>query len=664
MKTKGMLLLLILATLIAPKAEGVEVHERAIVPSRPGANRLPVDVTLMIAAAPIRYREEASPETLAGGLEDLRIYTGEGKEVPYLLVMSEPPQPRWRPGHLLRVQPTRTTSGLEVDLRASALIDRIRVEGLPAPFLKRLRLEAGGDRERWVLLVDEGTIFDLPDERLKQTEIRFPAGEYRHLRITWDDSSSARVGLPSGVSARLVSAATPPRERLALELTPRDSEPGRSRYRLKLPGPNLPIAALELEVENRYVLRSAAIQEAILHSGEIRPRVIGTGELKRAEREGLVASDLRIQIQRPSGSELDLIVENGDNPPLDVRAVWAELAPLPSVYFEVSTVEPLIARYGDRERPRPRYDLEALQPHLDVATLPRAHWGEPRVSGEAPDRSPLSIIGSPIDTSRFEYRRNIPAEEVGLNSLLLDEAVLAHSTLGDIRIVDEEGRQIPYLLEKRDEPLIVDLSLGRRESGSERRSLYRIRLPHETIPGPARLLLRTPARLFTRRVTLAVPQDDGRDGQKVISAAQWTHAEPESDAAALVVEIPLDRLRELVLGIDEGDNPPLDLLPPRLLLPSYRLRFFYPAGSQLTLHYGDPQLAAPRYDLALLSSRLFSLPAHEIRPASERAALLPAKPSASRFFYAALCAVVLVLLVILGRMLRLHDERERAASEE
>ncbi len=61
---------------------------------------------------------------------------------------------------------------------------------------------------------------------------------------------------------------------------------------------------------------------------------------------------------------------------------------------------------------------------------------------------------------------------------------------------------------------------------------------------------------------------------------------------------------ELVLVVDEGDNAPLPLTKARLLLPSYRLRFFHAGGTPLRLVYGRDDLQPPQYDLALLAPRV------------------------------------------------------------
>ena len=106
----------------------------------------------------------------------------------------------WRSAQTLAIAPVETptlkTSGFEVDLGQAVTIDRFRIDGLAPPFLKRVRLEGSGDRERWTLLVAEGTVFNLPEERLVQTELAFTPGPYRYVRVTWDDTRSGQLPRP------------------------------------------------------------------------------------------------------------------------------------------------------------------------------------------------------------------------------------------------------------------------------------------------------------------------------------------------------------------------------------------------------------------------------------------------------------------------------------
>ncbi len=136
-----------------------------------------------------------------------------GQELQYLLVANPPDEPVWRPSAPLPIATVETstakTSGFEIDLGQAITVDGFRMDGLPPPFLKRARLEGSGDRERWTLLVAEGTLFNLPAERLVQTELAFTPGPYRYLRLTWDDTRSGRLPQP----ARGRGARSPQRSR-------------------------------------------------------------------------------------------------------------------------------------------------------------------------------------------------------------------------------------------------------------------------------------------------------------------------------------------------------------------------------------------------------------------------------------------------------------------
>jgi hypothetical protein len=680
---RGLLAILVAASALAVTGtEGREPHfryERPVLPGGAGPNRLEPDVPLLAGALPLDYAPgdgAGGLGTFRGGLGDLRFEDAAGREVPYLLVAPSRREPEWREGRLLPIAATKTTSGFEVDFGSAGTIDRLRITGLPAPFLKRFRLEGGGDRSRWTLLVPEGTLFDLPDERLRLLDVPFPAGaagEYRYLRLTWNDASSGRLPLPGGVAARLVRPVAPgPPPLVPVAFERRPSEPGKSRFHLRLPAARLPLQALDLAVPGGPLLRPAVVTEGRLASGgdtEITPVRLGEATLRRAVRGDLAAADLRIPLALPAGPDLELTVDDGNNPPLPLSGVTAELAPLPWIYFEASAA-PLTARFGDRDATSPRYDLEALRDQVGRAPTTLARWGEvrdrePKETVSA--ASPLPTLGAPVDTAKFRYRRQVPAVLPGLTSLLLDAEVLSRSPgLADPRIADAQGRQVPYLLERRDEPLSLPLpALARRAAKGDPPALsrYRIDLPYPSLPA-ARLVVATPARVFEREVRLVErpetpePQsgrrEPGEPREQIVAQSTWRHADPETPAPQLTLEVPPSPSTHFDLLVEEGDNSPLPLDPPHLLLPANRLRFFAPAGAALTLLYGQPELSPPRYDLSLLAPRLLGEAAHEIAlgPAPYRAPEPDATAQGRKIFWGALVGAVLVLLVLLARLLR------------
>jgi hypothetical protein len=663
----GLAVALVLAAAAAARAaEAPSRFERPLVPAGPGANRAAVDMPLLAGASPMRYAGvlAGGPAFPAwqGGLEDLRLFTASGREVPYLLLPPPVREERWEAASLLPIPATKASSGFEAELKAPRTIGRVRLEGLPRPFLKRFRLEGSGDRSRWTVLVPEGTLFDLPDEKLRRVEASFPPGEFRYLRVAWDDRMSGRVPLPRGVSVLVVEAPVPflP-DRASVAFSRAASEPGKSRYHLKLAGANLPIVALELGVGPGHLLRDARVTEPRLAGGEVLPHLLGGGTLRQTTREAGTASDLRISIASPSGPDLDLVVSDGDNPPLDLESVEAILAPLPSIWFEAASADPLVARFGNPALSAPRYDLEAARGAAGRTPAGEARWGALRdvASGAPPaPASPLPEFGAAVDRTRFGRSRTIQSVKGGLNAVPLDAAILAHGTLASLRIADAQGRQVPYLLERRDEPLTLELGSSDRamKDGESRRvSSYRIALGFDSLPA-SRLVLSTSARVFERPVTVTVTRRDaGRRDERVeaLARAVWRHADPETAAPPLVLDLPALDVAAVTLSVDEGDNSPLPLAPARLLLPSYRLRFFAASDEERTLLYGEPTLGSPRYDLALLAPRLVGVASNDASLGPERVNAVPAPGARDRkLFWGILVAAVLALLVLLGRLLR------------
>lgn len=632
--------------------------ERPVDISDAGPRRLVVDVTLLSGA-----RRD---------LGDLRLFGATGEEIPYLLIQPTEMTPQWIAGGVLAIPATEKTSGFEADFHESALVDALRVGGLPVPLLKRLSLEGSGDREHWAVLLPEATLFDLPADGLQQLELTFQPGNYRYLRVTWNDANTGRVPLPSFVQSRRVMRGVANRVPLSatLGVERRSGEPGMSRYRLRLPASGLPLVALKLVVENERVMRHAVVTEPRLSGTGVVPFELGRAALKRVVRGDAAAEALTIPIAAPIGPQLDLAVDDGNNPPLQLTSVVALFARQPDVYFEAAGV-PVVARYGNRRLTAPRYDLAAARDTVQIDIVPEAKWGEPRplASEEtAPPAAPPSAArGATVDVAGFATMREIPPGPAGLVSLEMDAAALAHSTgpargFSDVRIVDQEGRQVPYLLEQCVTPLVTDLPLTRRQPtgkvpNGRRLSEYSVRTSYAGLPA-SRVVLTTSARVFTRRVEIGSARPADRSHRdpwfQALAEADWTHDDNATAAPSLVLALPPVDDTEVVLRIEEGDNAALPVTSAKLTLPGYRLRFYRSANERLTLAYGQSDLSAPRYDIQLLSADILGRVATDIEAADENGsqALQPSSLVSPRVFWIVLGLAVVVLLGMTARLVR------------
>ena len=642
-------------------------YERPVATDGPGAHRLAPDAALVLGSARFAARD---------GIGDLRLFDSSGNEVPYLLAWPEDTAPTWLNAVLLPVAQTEKTSGFEADLGSAQLVDTISIEGLPSPHLKRLVLEGSGDRQRWTLLAGEGTVFDLPAERLHQHAVPFRPGPYRFLRVTWDDTNSGRVPLPRSVHARRAPSNGVEVRELTVDaqFERRPSEPGKSRYRVRLPAPGLQTTAIRLEVGGiGPIFRTVAVTEAYLQGNQAAPREIGRATVSRVVRDGVTASQLRVTFDRPSEQVLELVVDDGDNPPLDLTKVLVELPRLPWIYFEAPGA-PIVARYGDPNLRAPRYDLEAARSSIDVAAAREATWGEVREVNTPPPAPaaaapPMPDAGAPLDAGGFRIRRRLPDVDPGLVAIPLDASVLANSRgpgriFEDVRVVDDSGRQIPYLLERQEAPLSLDLALQpfegkapelrNRDGGN--RSTYIVRLPYASLPN-ATLVLETSGRVFMRTVSAGVERPPDRTRRdtwfETLATKAWAHKTQDLPAPALSLPLGTTRDDAIVIVVDEGDNSALPITKARLLLPSYRLRLYHP-GRPLTLVYGREDVSLPRYDLALLAPQVMGAEARELIPvaADDKKPGSVTSLVSPKFFWAGLVVAVLIILGIIVRLTR------------
>jgi hypothetical protein len=650
-------------------------HERTLTVTAAGPQRLDLDATVLSGAQPVSSVEFAAPRRrlVRQGPADLRLYTEAGVEVPFLFVPPPVEGQRVVTGTIAPIAATKTTSGFEVDFGdVVPSLNAVALEGIPAPFLKRFRLEGSGDRERWTVLVDEGTAFDLPAEGLQSTTLRFDGRSIRFLRVTWDDTNSARAGLPTSARAvRQDTVHTSPALQVTVLFEPRPAEPGTSRFRVRLPGSRLPLDALELTIGGGHLLRDVRVLEPRLTGagrGQLEPAVIGRARLRRVIQDGRAAEALRVAIEPPTEPELDLVFDDGDNPPIDLQDVTAVFAELPWIYFE-SQPGTLIARYGNTKALAPRYDLEAMRASIP-SMVSFARWGTERQTqsdSTPPPATPMPSRGAALALSDFKYVRPLPAGPQGLTVVPLDAAAFAHSAstsgqFGDVRILDREGLQIPYLLEKRDEPLMLDLRLERREPSEAAQarpgsSEYVVPMPHREIRG-AELVLTTRARVFQRTVRIGVLEPAGNQRRsptlRTVQTRSWRHNDDAVTAPPLTLQLPYAPAGDIVIEVDEGDNQPLPISRATLLIPSYAVRFYRTDAAPLQLAYGRRDLEAPRYDLALLSPYVLGQRAQTVSAGPEAGAgTTPAPVLVSpTMFWGVLGVAVVVLLGLVVRMVR------------
>ena len=94
---------------------------------------------------------------------------------------------------------------------------------------------------------------------------------------------------------------------------------------------------------------------------EAQPQLIGRARLTRVVRDEIAADALSIPIRPPHEPQIDLVVDDGDNPPFELTGVTAVFAELPWIYFE------------SEPRPSPRSTAIRSLPRHDTTSRRRAH---------------------------------------------------------------------------------------------------------------------------------------------------------------------------------------------------------------------------------------------------------------------------------------------------
>ncbi len=381
--------------------------------------------------------------------------------------------------------------------------------------------------------------------------------------------TAAACRIRAAVAARRVSIAAPsPAATLVAAIERRPSEPGISRYRVRLPGTRLPIVALDLDVgpgvAGGHVYRRAVVSESRFAGFEAAPVELGRAMLSRVVRDGLTASALRVPIAVPAEAELELTIDDGANEPLDLRAVAVVLAELPWIYFE-APAGAVTAQSGDLTLPQPQYDLEAVRSSVDLAKVPEAKWGDGETARERrrwPERrrrsrrapEPRSIprdSGTPALSSRRSKAATRPSVSWRFRSTRMrwhtaaarrhGSPTSACSTVPTSRFptcssaATSHSRLMSPLVQAPDSRA-QELKMP---PGSRQRSVYVVALPYANLPASS-LVLETSGRVFQRTVRIGVdrpPDRQRRDAYFDVRAAEtWRHADEQTPARPLTLQ--------------------------------------------------------------------------------------------------------------------------------
>ena len=202
--------------------------------------------------------------------------------------------------------------------------------------------------------------------------------------------------------------------------------------------------------------RVALIEERKVSGRPIRTR-LGSGEVYRLklEDDGPGGEALSFSVGASRGGQLVLEVQNGDSPPLrNLRVTVSGVAS--RVLFPVADGGAWTLYYGNTATRAPVYDLEMLKMRLGLS--PRfvtAELGPETANPRYRPVAPMQFVaphGAPLEARHWRMVRKLTlpkVEDIYTVTLAAADLAVLRPDLGDLRIVGDLGRQIPFILEAR-----------------------------------------------------------------------------------------------------------------------------------------------------------------------------------------------------------------------
>jgi hypothetical protein len=553
-------------------------------------------------------------------LSDLRVFDAAGNEIPFR-VDSDARATSFEPverveARVLDVEREQggTAEGEEPWVREAYVLAappdatgwELVVESGVSRFVRRIEVQTRGPDGAFAAGAESAPLFQL-GAGTRRTRAAVPAGATGELRVVI--TGHERLFLEP--TFRFESARTPPApEQLEIplhELT-RGREDGKTWIELARPrgvAPDL----LRLATTSSAFVREVRVRD--LRPGG-RDVSLGRGEVFRVTD----VEHLEVPLETALGDRLRVEIADGDSPAL------AELA-FTGVVRRPALVLPLTAgapsawlRFGGGRAYRPQYDLERLdaggpaREAYELNRLATARLGaiEPNPAYDAAPALAFAMHpAAAADAALFEHRRalHIAPSAEGLARLRLapEDLARARADLADLRLVDVEGRQWPFLLERDATQVELDAAVSA-EALSGGHTRYRI-VPR-VLPVPVdELVIDASAPFFQRAFQLSAA-DRKQEGPIVRGQLSKDARRPAP------ARVPLDgaRVGELELVVEDRDDAPLELTA-QLVVPLPDLYAAVPAGDYRLL-LGHPDAAPPRYELEAVRELVLGVASAEI----------------------------------------------------
>lgn len=426
----------------------------------------------LAAEEPLRFHKRIESESLAReellaveldsevyestrqGFADLRVLDGQGRDAPFLLRKSAERRAR-RVRHLASAATTalRPTEGGGLEIQVRLPKDVPAVEGLVlvtplADYEQHVRVAGKDEGQDWRPLVADALVFDYSRFMdVRNQEVSLPPNDHRDLRIVIDVVTAEQQSALIELTRKLRDG----QERERIERTRIDRRPFRVDridmwYHVEEdssePKPvERPVAAFEvardpdrqvtvidvrtrrepttsllIETASRNFSRTAWVEVPQPQGVRTRWRRIGHGTISHLGFRDWQREQLSIEFAEQREDRYRFVIEDGDNPPLQIDGVRIRGTVEQVVFFAEPATEYRLA-YGSETLSAPQYDTSAISSVLGEGYRPAiARLGAAQAAG--PEEG---------DAKRFEWRRLLNDPIVWGTAICLAVAVLGIS---------------------------------------------------------------------------------------------------------------------------------------------------------------------------------------------------------------------------------------------
>jgi hypothetical protein len=597
-------------------------------------------------------------------LEDLRLHDASGQEVPYLLERPVQGTKVVKPARDVITTVRQEATAVELTVGPPGLSPAgVTLETPSRDFIKAVQVEGSLDRENWVVLARGVQIFRLPSGAEK-SYIEIPGGPWSYLRMILDDRRSPPIPV-TGVLQHVTGIDPGPSERLPVAIVERTESPHESRLTLQLAGSHVTIAKLTLVTPDPLFTRQVTLSFREYREDSVRENALAQDTIYRVAVDGQPdVSNLSFAIDSVLPSrELLLTIHNGDSPPLRVTTIEALRRPVYVTFLARHPGEYHLLS-GNPHASAARYDLSSQRERLakaDVVPV-KVKPIAPNPGYRPTDLVPDIQVGNALDTANWKYRKRLNLSQKGVQRLDLEPEVLSHAdpTLRDLRLI-LGGRQLPFLVDSTSSSHVLTPDVSRADDPKKPQvSRWAILLPWTSLP-IVKLTAESHAPYFKRDVRLYEEAADERGvvRQRLLSQSRWSRNLNEKEAQLVLSLSARPTGERLLLEIENGDNPPLEVESFQVWYAGTRLLFKAPdSGAEIFLYYGNPKADGLKYDLDLIASQLLAAEKGEVAVGPEEVLRKSSWTDAGRIsgsagviFWIALVLVVAALLFIIARLL-------------